>query len=443
MTTGGTTAAAALSTPGVTTALWRGHESAAGAPTYPRLRLGWIRAATPAGMTLAVVITGMLVSFLWPPLVNHRSHWMTPGDGWATLRGAHYVAWGALGDVYSSGTALVTLPAILVVLAPVAALCSTFGLSEGFPLPVAHPTAWLVLGPVTLALSFVAMAGLDRLAAELGIGASRRRALLVAEAAACWTTVAVWGHPEDLLSLGLAALALASATRQRWVGAAWLLGVAVAFQPLAVLLVPLLLAAAPAGRRLGTAIRMILPAAVLVGVVFSADFRDAWTALTRQPNYPTVDHPTIWMAFSPRLSATAVAAGPTRMVAVAIAVALGLRFLRHRPRPEQLAAAAAVVLAARCFFEAVMVPFYVTPAVALALVVAARGTRRRMAAAAAAGGLLCLMTNLRAGPALWWVLMTALLLGVLIFSGAAEALLAPAAVPKKILKVAAARRRYP
>src|ERR1700689_4768484 len=100
------------------------------------------RRAWPLAVTVAFVVTGMAYSLFWAPVVQHHPYWLTPGDLWATYRGAHYIGWGYLGGVYGAGTSLVTLPGILVVLAPLAMLTGAFGLTESFPRFVLHPTAW-------------------------------------------------------------------------------------------------------------------------------------------------------------------------------------------------------------------------------------------------------------------------------------------------------------
>jgi hypothetical protein len=89
---------------------------------------------------------GLACSLWWNPVFHDTSYWMTPNDFWATYRGAHFVGWGDLGDVYRNGTGLITFPGIIVLLAPVAMLTGALGMSEGFPLAVAHPTAWLSSG---------------------------------------------------------------------------------------------------------------------------------------------------------------------------------------------------------------------------------------------------------------------------------------------------------
>jgi hypothetical protein len=80
------------------------------------------RRAWPLAVTVAFVMTGMAYSLFWAPVVRHHPYWLMSGDLWGTYRAAHWVGWGDLGGVYGSGTALVTFPGILLVLAPLAML---------------------------------------------------------------------------------------------------------------------------------------------------------------------------------------------------------------------------------------------------------------------------------------------------------------------------------
>src|ERR1700689_1558611 len=152
------------------------------------------RRAWPLAMTVAFVVTGMAFSLFWAPVVRHQSYWLTPGDLWGTYRAAHFVGWGDLGGVYGSGTALVTFPGILLVLAPLAMLTGALGLTESFPRFVTHPSAWLALGPASYLLGAFALFACDALAERLGVSRGRRAVLCAAEAVALWNVVVIWGH---------------------------------------------------------------------------------------------------------------------------------------------------------------------------------------------------------------------------------------------------------
>src|SRR5579872_6747306 len=110
-------------------------------------------------------------------------------------------------------------------------------LSEAFPWAAPRPSSWFVLGPYTTVLASVAFFAFDALAVRLGAGRRRRWLLAAVEVVVAWPVLALWGHPEDLLALGLAVYALLDA-RRRPGRAGWLLGAALAVQPLTVVLVP-------------------------------------------------------------------------------------------------------------------------------------------------------------------------------------------------------------
>ncbi len=117
----------------------------------------------PIAYSAVLILIGMAFTLWWYPVVHHASYWMTPHDFWSTYRDAHYVGWGGFGAIYTDSTGLITLPAISIVLAPVAMLTGALHMSECFPYTLAHPSSWLVAGPVIMALGSVALFGIDAL----------------------------------------------------------------------------------------------------------------------------------------------------------------------------------------------------------------------------------------------------------------------------------------
>jgi len=361
-----------------------------------------------------LVVTGMAYSLWWAPLTHRGPIWITPGDLWRTFRSAHYVAWGDIGDVYNNQTALVTLPGISVVLAPVAFISYHLGLTESLPFVLAHPTAWLLLGPAELLIGALALFPLDRLAETIGIARRARGWLSLAEGAVLWPMLAIWGHPEDALALAFAILGLLAMLRANWRSTGWWFGLAFVMQPLVVLVVPIALASAPVRRWLRLAVRMALPSIALVAIPLTTEWRQTSPALFQQPNYPTIDHATPWLSFAPVLSRAhatvlqhlaerpvngrtgftvvthhtiageVVAAGPGRTIAIVLALFIGVWVLRHRPSVPQMVWLAGLALSLRCVFEAVMDPYYLWPPLALLLVVSARDWRRFLITVAAA-----------------------------------------------------------
>ncbi|HXX91739.1 MAG TPA: hypothetical protein VEI83_16090 [Acidimicrobiales bacterium] len=360
-----------------------------------------------------VVVTGMAYSLWWPAIVQgHSWYWLYPGDIWGTVRAAHWIGWGDLSFVYSSSTGLVTLPGFHLLLTPVVMLSSALGLSETAPgfLPVPEPTAWLLIGPVVLACAGVALFGADALARALDVPLGRRRLLALAVGCSVWPTLQLWGHPEDVVALGLIAFALAAAIDERWTAAGWLLGGALASQLYAAALIPLLIGIA--GRR--RAFPLLARAAILPGFLFVAvavpNPHASLHALLQQPNFPRVDRPTPWVALAPSLGHGAVAAGPGRIVGVAVAVGIGFVAMRRRQDPMLVVWLAALALSTRCLFESVMDPYYVMPGIVVAFVVASKEHWLRFALALAAGAAVTVLTYSRTGEWRYWVQMAGVIL---------------------------------
>jgi hypothetical protein len=305
--------------------------------------------AWPLAMTLALVAAGMAFSLWFLPWRHHQGAWLTPGDLWATFRDAQYVTWGGLAAIYGAGTALVTLPTIAVLLAPVAAA-----------------------------------AGL------------------------CFPVLVLLGHPEDVLSLALTLYAARALAAGRTTAAAWLFGASLAVQPVSILVLALFLGTLGARRALPFLARAATFPAVMVALVLAGDPRQAWYQLVRQPNYPTANanHPTPWMALAPHLSRTAVSAGPGREVAIGLACLLAGWGLRHRGRLDALLVGSLLAFALRPAFEAVMVPYYLTPALVLGVLLAARGGTARLLAAAGPVLGTTVVSFFHYGPWSYWALVT-------------------------------------
>ncbi len=369
-------------------------------------------------LTLLVVASGMAYSIWWPSIVRHNpGYWTEPGDIWGILRVAHWVDWGGFSFIYSAPhTTVVTLPGFEVLLAPVAMISSALGLSEtapGLP-PVAEPHAWLLIGPLVLATSAVALFAFDALARTLGIGLGRRRLLAVAEAAALWPTIALWGHPEAIVALGLAVFSLDQMLKRHWTTAGWLLGGALAMQLYVLALVPLLIGVVGRRRALGLTCRAAIPPGFLFVALVVPNPHDTLHALLDQPAFPKILFPTPWVLLAPKIGNGAVAGGPGRIFGFGVAIVLGIVAFRRREDWATVVWLGAAVLAARFLFEPVMVPYYVGPAVAFTLIVAARSGALRFALTCTAGAGLVESTYFHPGMWIYWLEMagtaTALLL---------------------------------
>ncbi len=325
---------------------------------------------------------------------------MSPGDIWGTFREAHLVGWGGEGDLYQGTTGYLSFPGFPVLLAPVAMLSGALHLSESLPLFLTRPTAWLLLGPVEMAFGTAVLFSLDAVARRFEVPRARRAAVVWAAAALVWPVVAVWGHPEDLLAVAFSLYALLAAFDERWTRSAVLLSVALAFQPLAVLVVPIVLARLPWRRWLRCAGIVVAPSAFLLVAPLAHAWRTTLHTLVDQPTYPTTGHPTPWVALAPLIrhahsvhvvrgplpgalplftkSVEVVAGGPGRLIAIACVLALAVVIARRRPSEHAVLWLAALGLSLRCVFESVMFPYYVVPGLLLALLAASVAGRWRL-----------------------------------------------------------------
>jgi hypothetical protein len=350
-------------------------------------------------------------SFWWNPVVNHTYGWVVPGDIWSTLRAAHWVGWGDLGNVYGKDTALVTFPGIAVLLAPVAMISGALGLSESIaPVFLAKPTSWYLLGPAICLLGSTCLFAFDAVAEAFGADRRRRAVLCWMEAAIIFQVVAIWGHPEDLVALALALYAILAGERDRTPLAAWLWGAAIAVQPLVVLMLPMVFVRTPSRSRAKFCVFAAVPSVVLLGAPLLSQWSATSAVLFRQANFPYLDHATPWVTLSPRLSSISVGTGPGRVLAVVAAILLGLLAARRPPTPTGLLWLCALALCLRCFFESVMVPFYLGPP--LAMVVLATATANRWPRLLASWAIAISATLLgfhRASPWGYWVPLILLL----------------------------------
>lgn len=366
-----------------------------------------------------VILTGMAYSLWWPAVVRHHPYyWLVPGDIWGTIRAAHWVDWGGLSFIYSSNTALVTLPGFHILLAPVVALSSHLNLSEVAPgIPgTPKPTEWFLVGPLLLACAALPVFAGDALARSLGTSTWARRALALGIGAAVWPTLVMWGHGEDVLALGFAVYAVVALLNRRLGACGWLLGAALAMQLYIVALIPLFIAVV--GRRKSAALlarAAILPGSLLVAVLIP-NFRASMHALADQPNFPTVDHATPWLLLAPKLGHHAVAAGPGRIIGLLLCVAVGVLGVRHRSDARGIVWLGAVALGLRCLFESVMDPYYVMPVIVLALVVASDLPLIRFAGVVAGGAGLTVLTYFRPDMWVYWSEMTGVMLAMLVLA---------------------------
>ncbi len=398
----------------------------AGTPALAGLAGRVARRLFPLISVTGLIVIGITSTIWWPHVVG-RIGWALPRDLWATMIAARRLLHGNLAGLYTQGTGLITLPGGALILVPVVAVIDAAGLSLHLGGQNAQPASWLIAGPYQTAISAVALFAADAIAEHLAVSRLRRGLLAVGGAVLLWNVTIRWGHPEDAVAVGLlmyAVLALATGKTSR---SGWLFGAAVAVQPLVLLALPVLLSVTRPRQVAGYIARAAVPGVVLLGAAAAANWSATYTAVTRQPNWPLVDHPTLWLPLATRLPGGAVAAGPARVLAIVVAcgcAAVVWRLCRSARQTDTWDSRTAltvlwwiaVTLALRSVFEPVMVAYYLWPAFAVALVTAAVSWPRLLATSVIAGTLTFASQVPWRSPWTWWLPVLAGLFATLLLA---------------------------
>lgn len=418
-----------------------GEDSCADPPSATAtrsLRVGWLRGGIRTHRHVFIVVSGFIaISALFDvayPIVRGNDHmWFQAVDLVRWLRASQYIVWGWIGGVYTSGTGVLSLPGLALVLTPVAWLTNVMHLTESFPFVLKHPSSWPPLYLYALCMSAIPLVSLDSLALRLGYRKSTRIWLTVGEALLLWQVIAWYGHPEDALALGFAIWAVLASKSEKYEKSGWLMGVGLCFQPLVIVIVPILWSQFPDTKRKMFILRSALFPAVLVGTFLASNPHGTWLALHEQLSSPQVNHATPW-AYIASKSGRQVAYKPATRVVVNGSARSSLEYFRavRAPRSIQqgfsnllivftagciglwlswkkvalrlamLVWIAALALSIRTVFEPVMISYYFWPYSALALVVLA-GTRRRWAFSGFALMIVQIFLGfVRVNPWIWW-----------------------------------------
>jgi hypothetical protein len=384
--------------------------------------------------TLGLIAIGM-ISTIWGPRLLGRTAWALPNDLWGTLIAAQRLLHLHLSGLYTQPTGLVAFPGAAVILIPVVALID----AAGIPLQPQtalqpYPESWLLAGPYQIAISALVLFAIDSLAERQLVSRPKRALLTVASAVTLWSVSVRWGHPEDAVAIGLLMYGIGTllargddppeppapgGTHPPGPPLGWLIGAAVVVQPLVLLALPVIavavLSMATPRQLAGFLVRAAAPSVLALGAVAAANWHATVTAVTSQPNFPAIDHPTPWTALAPHLSNGDVAGGPGRVLAIVFACGCAAAFAYRRRAVAGHAADVltellwwvAAALAMRCVFESVMVAYYVWPTLAVALVAAAKSWSRLAAASVVAAAVTFASQAPWRDPWGWWLLIVA------------------------------------
>jgi hypothetical protein len=386
---------------------------------------GWAdQRAAPVAATVVMLLTVMLFS-----LVNRSglgvggmSFSAAGGDLWSLAASSWALAHGQLAHIYVRHGALTSPPALEFVLAPVLLLGQSLGIAYHGG-GSAGPTAlWLLLGPASLVLASTVLFAVDAVARHWRLADGRRLALALVGAFGVANVAAMWGHPEDCVAFACivwAALALERRGPAAGPTAAILLGVGIAFQPLAILGV------APVLTRLGWNAaarlwwRLLLPSvAALLAPLWGEPGR-TFFVLDHQPFLPAYVSSTPLSHLAPVLARGVVGGGPTRMIATVLSAALAVAVCRKRHDLATVLTMVAVAFFLRVLLETELNWYYLWPVPAMCLPLAMRrGTTRFWLCSVA----LVVSLGLADRPAvhhivLWWPALMATLTVMLLSIG--------------------------
>ncbi|HVA74512.1 MAG TPA: hypothetical protein VNF71_08100 [Acidimicrobiales bacterium] len=341
---------------------------------------GWRFAAV-----VYVLVVGLcsFATFALPDLLGYHQ-WLALGDGKWTIESAQWVSWGGIGSVYSANPQFLPLPGFLIILAPAVALGNHLGLVTGYPYALRYPSMLLVAGPVFFLTGSTAILGVDYLADTLQTSRFRRRVIVASTGLLVVIPTTVWaGHPEDLAGIALACASLAALLRRRYLGAALLLAFAVMMQTWAGLLIPILIAATPAGKRVRALIWSSLLPGLTAALLLVLDFHDAFRSLIVQPMQGNGQH-LPWWGLAHKLTImqsgvpVVVRVGSASRSLAVVAAFVAAIIVWRKPTAQTILAAAATVLLARGASETQFWSYYLAPAaVLMAVASATSGVERR------------------------------------------------------------------
>ena len=318
------------------------------------------------------------------------------------MTGAAHDVWsGKLDQIYASNIGLLALPLSFLAVLPVAPLLGAMNQ----PVPY-HDAATLVAGSYILFLGAFLLHAVRKVAWELGV---RRQLVLLQVLAVVLVLLPEleYGHLDDVLALTAVVYTVRWIARREHVAAAAALSVAISFKQWAFMLVPLVIAGAPARRRVRAAFAAGSLPAILAALSIGLDGSSAVKAFfSPLPSSQLTGHP----GFDPNWLG-AHSSEASRLAAAVIATAVGIACARIT-NPSRFLAAVAVILAIRPLTETVNYSYYWSPTllfVVLSLLIAEGRFTIGTAGWSASALLWSLPRGLDSSPAGWWVCQLVLL----------------------------------
>jgi hypothetical protein len=366
----------------------------------------WIDARRPpVRATLLFAAAGLFYTLFW---VTHARHgWHAYGDLWNSAGLALAVGHGHWASVYAPPSQLDAAPGFEFLLAPVMVAGHALGLGTTVAEGSGYKAFSFILTPVATIMAGSVLFALDAIARRWGYSETRRLALSFVAGLGVVSAAAFWGHPEDCIALACVLWAALAVDRDGAAGlkrAGWLLGVAVACQPLA------LLAVAPVVARFGwrglraVAWRLVLPSALVTLPELIASRARTLHAIVDQPYNPAGESRTPFGHFARALGHQMYSGGTLRLIATIAAVALGVFVCRRRHDLPTVLLVMAMAFTIRVVLETELLGFYLFPVAAICLLLTLRSRSWSLFGACGVASIVCLVLgNRRADDlVLWW-----------------------------------------
>jgi hypothetical protein len=341
-----------------------------------------VRREWALGVGVVAVVGAMAFSMVDSSLLHGSGQWFTSdyGDLWRNWVDGQLVTHaGGLGHLYRLDPSLETAPTLQVFLAPVARLGA--GLSFPNPSAVLYPSAYWLLGPLAFALMLLPLCAADAVMDRMVVHSAVKRVAVLATMAITLPSIALYGHPEDFVALGAVLYGLLAALDDRPTAVGWWLGVALAFQFLAFLAVPLalaLLVRRPWARILVPLVGLPL---LFLLVPLVTEPTATLSQLFHQRVFDDAGYISPSWRFDPGVAAFLRAA--VALVAVPVGIVVARHLPRDVPRATNVVVWTVAVLFSLRVVEPELVPYFLAPALALAAVAAARARWIRLGAACA------------------------------------------------------------
>jgi hypothetical protein len=328
------------------------------------------------------------------------------------------VSHGDLARIYVNDGALTSPPAFEIALAPVMALGQLLGLSPHLHRSGEPLSMWFVLGPAAVFAGSTVLFALDAVARTWRFSDRSRMAIALVGALGVANVVGGWGHPEDCVSLAFVIWAALVVERSGTAGApkaAVLLGIALAFQPLAILGVAPVLARLPLRDLARLWWRLLVPSLIVLSLPLVAETHQTLFVLVHQPFLPAANSRTPLTPLAPQIGPGLDGGGPTRLVATLLSASLAFAVCRRRQDLATVLTMTAVAFYVRILFETELNWYYVWPVPALCLLLAMRRSWQRFSVCSAALVASILITPHAArSPWPWWPTLMATLTLILL-----------------------------